>query len=613
MRRFATSYLIFAAVVLGLLFVLQLPHVLLYITILTMGIGYLLILPAINFGVWIVIFAPAAAGAWLNWRIGAAMAAATLGLAVTFPAWVSDPTRDGMALLEPPFAASGPVAVRSVEITTSSDRRFDAKTGAGPAVAALKRNTDLDWIRVGGTVYERKDGVLHKARRSNETLWREADVIIKIPTRRLNPLWRNAPLSPWRVNDASGYLILDAQTGKPLARNLTLKVERAVRPFMLNVTGVSMTANSNPKIEFHRAPYGEVTQDPDQTLESDMKTLGLWRESAEPAPAPEDTPQDSPAGAAEPVLVRDNPTDSPADAVDAALEKILADRELLPARGFPSRSLTDFERQVIADFNEQMAARVGIGERIDLIARVERSELKRVDRELIIEVAAETPALMSHMVDLYYTDLLSDDRHYGRWERVAGRIPGGHLPVVLAPNTGYAPFARAIGSDRERFLMALGAGKTGKRAFLIGNIFQFGVENPYAILRTLFLPSPPGDPLEARFVQGYRAEWKEQWRREEILKNLRSGWEADKSDKQEEADMAIRLLLSHKDVPRDVLISFVGDWVMTRRSAILHDYKVLLEVLDGLEKAGAEELRANLLTYFADFIEYRPHWMDAPA
>lgn len=579
MRAFAVSYLIFAAVTLGVLFLLQLPGVLIVLLIYTMGIGFLLVLPIINFGVWIVIFAPAAAGAWLNWRIGAVMAAAILGLAVTFPAWLPDPTRDGMALLEPPFAATGPVEVRSVEITATY-RRFGPKDAANSAIEALKRNTDLDWIRVGGTVYERRDGILYEAKRSNETTLREADVVITLPTRGNSGLWRNAPLSPWWVEDASGYLIHDARTGMPLARNLSLSVARAVKPFMLEVTGVRIDGNSNPRIEFVRAPYGEVEQDPGQTLEADMKTLGLWRAEAAPALEP------------------GNPTNSPAKSVDAALNEILKDTDLLPVKGFPSRDLTDFERQVIEDFNHQMAARVGIAERIDLIARLEHSELNWVDRELIIEVAAETPALMSHMVDMYYTDLLGDDRHYGRWERVASK--------------DYAPFARAIGRDRERFLMALGGGKKGKREFLIQNIFRFDVEDPYAILRTVFLPSPPGDPLEARLVEGYRAEWKEAWRRDDILKNLRRGMDPENSAKQAEADLAIRLLLSRKDVPRDVLTGFVEDWVMTRRAAILHDYKVLLEVLDGLDRIGAEALRADLLTYFADFIEYRPHWMDAP-
>lgn len=580
MRHFATLYLIAVALAVGFLFLLQLPGVLILLTVFTMGLGYLAVLPLLNIAIWLVAFVPAVLGACINWRIGAGMAAVVLALAVSFPKWLPDPAHDGVALLQPPFAASGPIEVNSVDITSPGSIR-DVEGIARSAVNALKRNTDLKWIRVGRTVYERRDGILHQVRAGQGNFHRDADVIVAIPSGRHAAVWGNAPLSPWRVEEASGYLIHDTRTDRPLARNLSLKVLRAIKPFMLEFTGVQLEAGHDPKIEFVRAPYGEVSQDPAQTLESDLKVLGLWRDEADTELEPE------------------NPTNSPVKSVDAMLEKMLEDVELAQHKGAGSRSPDLFEAQVIEDFNGQLAARVAIEERIDLIARMERSKISRLDRDEILSIAQETPALMQRMVDLYYEDLAEDASVYRVLERIAR-------------NKAYVPLARAVGRDRTRFIMALGGGDRHQREFLIQNFFLFAPEDPYLILRTLFFPRPPGDPLQERYVEGYRAVWKDEWRRDDILRNVRSGSEMNKSDMQEEADLAMRLLLTQEDVPHDVLTGFVEDWVLTRRSAILHDYSVLLEVLSRLQEIGAQELHANLLTYFADLIEFRPHWMDPP-
>jgi hypothetical protein len=492
-----------------------------------------------------------------------------------------DPTHDGIALLEKPFAATGPVAVRSIEVT-SFGKTQEERAIVETAVHALKRNTDLDWIRIGGRkMYVRRQGILHEVRTNQDDLQRVADVVVSIPDRGHAAVWGNAALSPWRVEHVSGYLIHDTRTDMPLARNLSLKLERATEPLRLHVTGISMQGNADPKIEFVRAHYGEVAKNLEQTLEDDLKTLGLWRDAT-------DT-----------FLTPDNPTNSPAKAVDAVLEEMLLDQELAQHKGHRNRSPDSFERQVIEDFNEQLGSRLGISERIDLIARLERSKIRRLDRKLMIQIAEETPALMQRMVDLYYTDLAEEPSNRKVLERVA-------------PSDAYAPLARAISADRTRFVMAFGGANRSQREFFIENIFRFGVADPLEILRTVFLPSPPGDPLEERLVEGYRTIWKEEWRRGEILEYVRSGGDVNKSDMQEEADFTLRLLLSREDVPRDVLISFVKDWLLTRRSPILHDYEVLVEVLPRLEEIGAQELHANLLVYFADLIEFRPHWKDPP-
>lgn len=580
MRAFAYAYLTATVVAVLILFLLQLPGVILLLVIYSMGLGYFLVLPILNICFWIVAFAPAALGAWINWRIGAVIATVLLALAVSFPRWLPNPTHEGIPLLEKPFAATGPVAVRSIEISSFGKTR-EERAIVEEAVNALKRNTNLDWMRIERKVYRRRQGILYEIRADQENLQRVADVIISIPDTEHAAAWGNASLSPWRVEDVSGYLIHDTRADKPLARNLSLKLERAIAPLRIHATGVRMESNSDPKIEFVRAPYGEVAKDPEQTLENDLKTLGLWR------------------GATNPLLEPDNPTNSTAKSVDAVLEEMLLDQELAQHKGHRTRSPDSFERQVIKDFNGQLKSRLGISERIDLISRLERSKIPRLDRRLIIEIAEETPLLMQRMVDLYYTDLADEPSLSSVLERVA-------------PYDAYAPLARAISADRTRFLMAFGAARRHQRAFFIENIFEFGVADPLEILRTLFLPKPPGDPLEERFVQGYRAIWKEEWRRGEILEYVRSGGDLDKSDMQEEADLTLRMLLSREDMPGDVLISFVKDWVLTRRSPILHDYEVLLEVLARLEEIGAQELRANLLVYFADLIEFRPHWKDPP-
>jgi len=576
MRAFASVYLMVAALALSILFLLQTPGVLIALLVYTMGIGYFLVLPVLYITFWIGVFVPAAMGTWINWRIGAGIAAVILALAVTFPSWLPDPAHDGATLLEAPFSATGPVAVRSVQIT-APDRTGEVQA----AVDALMRNTDLDWIRIGRKVYERRLGVLAEVPTNQDNFDRVADVVVSIPSRQEAVVWGNASLSPWRVENVSGYVIHDTRTDTSLARNLSLKLERAVKPLTLEVSGVSLDSGADPRIEFVREPYGAVTQDPEQTLENDLRTLALWRDVTDTALEP------------------GNPTNSSAKSVDAVLEEMLLDQELAQHEGYGSRGPDSFERQVIKDLNAQFGARLGISERSDLIARLERSKIPLLDRTLIIQIAEETPALMQRMVGLYYTDLAEDASFYDILERVVR-------------NETYAPLARAIGADRTRFVRAFGAADEHQREFLINNIFRFEVEDPFTFLRTLFLPSPPGDPLNERFVEGYREVWKDEWRPAEILNYARNGGDVSKSDMQEEADLSLLLLLPREDVPRDVLIGFVEDWVLTRRSPILHDYEVLLEVLHRLEQIGAEELRANLLVYFADLIKFRPHWMDPP-
>ncbi|WGW05606.1 hypothetical protein [Tropicibacter oceani] len=580
MRAFASVYLMVAGLALAILFVLQVPGLLAFFLAITMGLGIFLVPPVLFLSFWIVAFAPAALGAWFNWRIGAGIAAVTLALAVSFPSWVPDPTHQGTPLLNPPFSATGPVQVRSIEVV-SPRSTHEVQGIVGPAVEALKRNTDLEWLRIDGKVYERRQGVLHEARPNQENVARVADVIVRVAHSRHAAVWGNWSLSPWRVENVSGYVIHDLRTNTPLARNLSLKLERAIRPLMLQIDGVRMDTTTDVKIEFVRAPYGEVAQDPEQTLENDLGTLGLWRDAANTGLEP------------------DNPTDSPAKSVDAVLEEMLKDPELAQHKGHRSRGPDDFEGQVIETFNTQLGSRLEIADRIDLIARLERSKIRRLDRTLIIEIAEETPALMQRMVDQYYTDLAEDASVYPILDRGVR-------------DEFYVPLARAIGADRRRFVLALDAAERDQREFLIENIFHFGVEDPFTILRALFSPSPPGDPLEERFAEGYQYIWKEEWRKAEILDYVQGGGEVDKSAMQEAADQSLRLLLPREDVPRDVLIGFVEDWVLTRRAPILHDYEVLLEVLSRLQEIGAQELHANLLVYFADLIAFRPHWMDPP-
>lgn len=572
-------YLGVTAVAVALSALMLVPGVVIVMAAYTFGLGVVIVLPILNAAFWLVVFTPAVLGVRVNWRAGVAIAAVTVVAVMTVPRRLPEPGHEGVALLELPVAADGPVKARSVEVEAYF-AGLEAQNEVDAAVDALKRNQDLEWIRLRRlsrvTLFHRKDGILYEVREDPDAAAQKADVVVTVASPRHVLVWGNAGLSPWRVEGAEGYLIQEGR--RPLARNLSLSVLRAVWPIRLGLTGVGLDSTYQPRIEFVRAPYGSVARDPERRLEDDLRALGLWPEDSSLDPA--------------------NPTSSSVAAVDARLEEMLKDKQLARLEGARSRSATPFETQVLEHFEAQIAARVGIAQRIDLIARLEHSELSGLNRGAILEVAQETPALMARMVDLYYADLLADDRHYGRWQRVERQ--------------GYASFARAIGRDRERFLLALGGGKAGKREFLLKHIFRFAVDDPYAILRTVFFPSPPGDPLEARFVEGYRAVWDEPWRREAILENLRRGTEVNRSDMQKEADMVVRLIASRDEVPRDVLIGLVRDWVLTRRSPILHDPETTFTVLRRLDEIGADELHGALMVYFADLITHRPHWMDAP-
>lgn len=567
MRVLASVYLVISLCALGLVLLMQVPGALIVFYAITLGLGWVVALVVLNTALWLIAYAPAALGAWFNWRIGLGLAAVITALLATFPRWLPEPGHQGRALLAPPLAATAPVQVRSVQINTL-DRVRDMQNPGDPVIAALLRNPDLDWVRLGsatsGQVFARKNGILHEVQNDRRAYMDPAEIEITIARQRgrRSAVWRNAGLSPWQARDTHGYLIHDARTDTPLARNLSLTLLRAVKPVQLEITGVEMDVSSDPRIEFVRVPYGTVQQDPDQTLETDLRALGLW---ADPSDSPDQT-----------------------DDLNAALRAMLQDVKLAQYKGGGSRWPNDYERQVLGQFNAQIAARVLIPERADLIAAVDWSKIRGVRRGGILDAAQETPVLMARMVDNFYDTLTENGRIYELLDRIE--------------QDWRAPLAHAIGQDEARFHAAFAAVDRQHREFLIANLHRFDLTDPYGLLATVFAPFPGPEALPDRFSPAYRADWiTEPWV-EDFVADLQYGDIPNKDDDQRLADQVILALLKDPDTPDAVLRDFTARWVLSRRVPIGHDREVVAEVLAHYAATGPARFHADLATYFQDVV-----------
>ena len=580
MRYFAISYLSLTALLVLVILFLQLPNTLAFFAMTTFGRGLFLAWGLLILTFWLVVFTPSVLGAVLDWRVGAWIAAVTMVTLLSASAWLPEPDHEGVPLLQEPQAAQGPVNARSVQMDVATLPR-DLGQIADPIAAMLLQNQDLDWVRFqrhgSGTaslLYMRRDGVLYLEKDDHG---QAADVIVQRPGLRLSASsetvpqnWQRAPLSPWRIDHVRGYLIHSGRGSGALARNLSLKISRAEFPFWMQFTQVTVSANSPARAEFIRYPFAEIAHDPDRHLEDDLYTLGLIA-----LPDPSSTKQggDMPANLSEP------------DAVDAAIQQLLDDPELSGlAKAATRQSLGDLQRQVLAEFTRQLEQRVAIAERINLITLVHRSHLP-LRSELVMELALEEPALMQSLVDRYYLDLAQKaDR------QVIKRVGDETL----------APLARAIGHDQQRFREAFLDSRGFERKYLTEMIFLFDLDDPYGLLVEVFEPFPPVSEFEQRLEPSFRQGWKDEQWVEHFLELVQSGWTPDKSEDQENADLAFLQVLKREDVPDSIVLDFTRRWVLTRITPIHHDPHIIKLALRKLDEIGAEELHSALRGYFQD-------------
>lgn len=578
MHQFAFAYFVATILAVIAVIVLQLPNVMAFFSIVTFGLGYLFAWALLILTFWQLVLLPTVLGAALDWRIGIGIAAVTI-LALLYPSvWLPEPRHDGVRILQVPQAAQGPVRAASAQLDVDRLPQ-DIRQIEDPIVTMVLQNPALDWVRVrqegrvSTRLFVRKNGVLYREDNDHGLV---ADVIVERPgalarwsETRVPENWQSARISPWKVDHVRGYLIHDSRSSEPLARNLSLKVSRANFPFWMHFTEVSVEPNSRAFIEFMRYPFAEIANNPARRLEDDLDTLALVA-----APDPASTDQ---GGA--------NDAFSAPDAVDAAIQELLDDPELSGlAQASTFRSPNESQRQVLTEFRYQLEQRVAIAERIELIALLHRSRLP-LPSELVMELAVEEPALMQALVDQYYLDLDQDAD-----TRVIERVSQDAL----------APLARAIGQDRKRFREAFLASRKDQRIALTKIIFFFDLEDPYALLAEVFAPFPPASDFAQRLEPSFRESWiAERWV-ENFLEMVRNGWIPDKSEEQENADLAFHRVLTHKDVPDSVVRDFTRRWVLTRISPIHHDRHIIKLAFKKLEETGAEDLHAALRVYFQD-------------